>query len=127
MQVLLGLQSNALKFTQKGKVETFIEIISNKEDERFLKICVADTGIGIPAENQDKLFKLFGFIQDHRDMNVNGIGLGLMISKLIVEKFKGSISFTSREGIGSCFTFTFKLQDIVKDETYESQKFQHLD
>ena len=96
MQVLLGLQSNALKFTQKGKVETFIEIISNKEDERFLKISVADTGIGIPAENQDKLFKLFGFIQDHRDMNVNGIGLGLMISKLIVEKFKGSIYILCR-------------------------------
>ena len=56
-----------------------------------------DTGIGIPKENQDKLFKLFGFLKDHKQMNVNGVGLGLMISKLIVEKFNGNISFVSEE------------------------------
>lgn len=63
MQVLLGIQANALKFTQKGRVKTIIEIVKG-EDKRFLKISVVDTGIGIPKENQDKLFKLFGFVQD---------------------------------------------------------------
>jgi signal transduction histidine kinase len=76
MQVLLGLQSNALKFTEKGKVHIKVEIING-----YLQISVIDTGIGIPKENQGKLFKLFGFLQDDKQLNVNGIGLGLMISK----------------------------------------------
>tara|TARA_B110000285_G_scaffold222285_1_gene276293 strand:+ start:637 stop:777 length:141 start_codon:yes stop_codon:yes gene_type:complete len=46
-----------------------------------LKIKVVDTGIGVPKEDHNKLFKLFGFIQDSQEMNINGIGLGLMISK----------------------------------------------
>ena len=80
MQVLLGLQANALKFTQKGRVKTIVEIVTDSMDNRFLKISIIDTGIGIPKENQDKLFKLFGFVQDDQHLNVNGIGLGLMIS-----------------------------------------------
>lgn len=61
MQVLLGLQSNALKFTQRGKVEIIVEIVSNGPD-KFIKISVSDTGIGIRREDQHKLFKLFGFV-----------------------------------------------------------------
>mmetsp|Transcript_17654 Transcript_17654/g.27313 ORF Transcript_17654/g.27313 Transcript_17654/m.27313 type:complete len:133 (+) Transcript_17654:1525-1923(+) len=61
MQVLLNLQSNALKFTQAGSVTIHVAIEDEGED-KFLKISVADTGIGIPAEDQDKLFKLFGFV-----------------------------------------------------------------
>jgi signal transduction histidine kinase len=59
---------------------------------------VIDTGIGIPKKNHEKLFKLFGFVQDDQHLNVNGIGLGLMISKQIVEKFDGKINFQSEEG-----------------------------
>ena len=62
MQVLLGLQTNALKFTQKGRVQTNVEIITTEENQKFLKISVIDTGIGIAKKNQDKLFKLFGFV-----------------------------------------------------------------
>jgi signal transduction histidine kinase len=81
MQVLLGIQANALKFTQKGKVQTKVEILTNEDGKKHLKISVIDTGIGIPKENQDKLFKLFGFVQDDKNLNVNGIGLGLVISQ----------------------------------------------
>ena len=81
MQVLLGIQANALKFTQKGKVQTMVEILTNEDGRKHLKISVIDTGIGIPKENQDKLFKLFGFVQDDKNLNVNGIGLGLVISQ----------------------------------------------
>jgi signal transduction histidine kinase len=63
---MIGLQSNALKFTEHGKVETIVEIISNEEDEQYLKVSVLDTGIGIKKENYDKLFKLFGFVQDQK-------------------------------------------------------------
>ena len=62
MQVLLGIQANALKFTQKGKVLTKVEILTNEDGKKLLKMSVIDTGIGIPKENQDKLFKLFGFV-----------------------------------------------------------------
>ena len=65
MQVLLNLQSNALKFTQKGKVEIIAEILNgDTPQEKFISISVSDTGIGIKAEDQNKLFKLFGFLED---------------------------------------------------------------
>ena len=63
MQVLVGLQSNALKFTQTGFIKTTVEIIEDIEtNDKFLEVNVIDTGIGIAKQDQDKLFKLFGFI-----------------------------------------------------------------
>lgn len=63
MQIILSLQSNALKFTLQGSVTIRVEIILIQGQE-FLEISVIDTGIGIAVENQGKLFKLFGFVQD---------------------------------------------------------------
>ena len=63
MQVLLNLQSNALKFTEKGKVEIHVSIV-DKGEAKFLKIDVMDSGIGIKDEDKHKLFRLFGFVQD---------------------------------------------------------------
>lgn len=80
MQVLLNLQSNALKFTRSGKVEVRLEIVEHDE-EQYLQVKVIDTGVGIPYEQQDKLFKLFGFVKDTQALNTNGIGLGLCISE----------------------------------------------
>jgi signal transduction histidine kinase len=80
MQVLLCLQSNALKFTKDGEVEIIVEV----EDE-YLNVSVRDSGIGISEENQSKLFKLFGFLKDSQQMNKNGVGLGLVISKQICQ------------------------------------------
>lgn len=63
MQVIVGLQSNALKFTQTGFIKTTVEIIEDIEtNDKFLEVKVIDTGIGIAKQDQDKLFKLFGFI-----------------------------------------------------------------
>jgi len=63
MQVLLNLVSNALKFTQKGHVH--IELaIDQQEEADYLKVKVKDSGVGIPYKDQDKLFKLFGFVKD---------------------------------------------------------------
>ena len=64
--------------------------------EKFLKISVKDTGIGILESDQDKLFKLFGFMQSTQHMNTNGIGLGLVIIDNIVTKFDGNIGFYSK-------------------------------
>ena len=80
-------------------------------DEKFLKISVQDTGIGIKKEDQAKLFKLFGFVTDTRKMNTSGIGLGLVISECLVNKLGGKITMYSNEGQGSSFTFTVKLHE----------------
>ena len=84
--MLLNLLSNAIKFTESGWIA-----ITASMDHEFIKIAVKDTGSGISLENQQKLFKLFGFIQETSAQNVNGIGLGLMISRQIVEQFEGKI------------------------------------
>ena len=63
-QVLLNLQTNSIKFTQKGKVTIKAKITENKKKERFLQISVEDTGKGIKKEDQGKLFKLFGYVDD---------------------------------------------------------------
>lgn len=108
-QVLLGLQSNAIKFTQKGYVK-IIASIHEEGGKKFLQVTIEDTGVGIAYEDQDKLFKLFGFLQDSKQLNTRGIGLGLVISDQIVTKFNGRIIFESVPKQGSKFTFSFQLE-----------------
>ena len=83
-QVLLNLQSNALKFTDKGRVTIKGEIKVTGGDS-LLELSVIDTGVGIKNADKEKLFKMFGYIEDSNQMNVHGIGLGLNISKNIVD------------------------------------------
>jgi signal transduction histidine kinase len=71
---------------------------------------VQDSGVGISEEDQKKLFKLFGLLSHNQRMNTKGVGLGLVIGKMITEKFDGDISLDSTVGVGSTFTFKFKLE-----------------
>ena len=74
---------------------------------------MVDSGIGIKKKDQSKLFQLFGSIKNEKKrININGIGLGLAISKLIVQKFGGSIDFVSEYKQGSTFFYTFKLEEF---------------
>lgn len=84
--------SNAVKFTDReGKILIKVEKLPNQ-----IKVSVIDNGIGIKENDKDKLFKLFGSIKNEKKrINTNGIGLGLVISKLITNKFGGEIEFTS--------------------------------
>jgi signal transduction histidine kinase len=109
MQVLLNLQSNALKFTDQGSVKILVKLVTEGLDQ-VLQISVIDTGAGISIEDQDKLFKLFGFVQDAKGANASGIGLGLVISEQIVHKLGGRIWFKSEKNVGSTFTFTVQVQ-----------------
>ena len=68
-----------------------------------------DTGIGIKMKDQEKLFKLFGTLQNTRQMNTQGIGLGLVISENIVKAFSGEIGVKSKFGKGTQFTFSILL------------------
>jgi PAS domain S-box-containing protein len=101
-QVLSNLISNASKFTENG----FIEFGYTFKDERTLMFYVIDTGIGIELEKQKYIFNPFRQADDSNTRRFGGMGLGLAISKHIVEKLGGKIWLTSIPGSGSTFFFT---------------------
>ncbi len=104
-QVLINLLNNAIKFTQKGKVELKIESL----DDHYLKFSVIDSGIGISDEQQASLFQAFNQLDNSTTRKYGGSGLGLTISKQLVELMGGTISLKSQLGEGSQFIFTIKL------------------
>ena len=110
---MLNLFSNAIKFTNRnGKITILVEKL-----ECQVRISVTDNGLGIKLEEQGKIFKLFSSIRDKkRKVNLKGIGLGLVISKMIVQKFKGAIDFISEYEKGSTFFFTFQIEDFDQEE-----------
>ena len=77
----------------------------NLDGKSYCEVQVKDTGMGIKRKDKGKLFKLFGFVQTTEDVNTRGIGLGLVISKKIVERFDGQIAFKSKWNKGSTFGF----------------------
>ncbi|NJK94716.1 MAG: hybrid sensor histidine kinase/response regulator, partial [Bacteroidales bacterium] len=100
-QILGNLLNNAIKFTHCGKVEFGILI-----KENFIEFYVEDTGIGISPENQEIIFKPFRQIKSSNTRLYGGNGLGLSISKALVEKLGGTIEISSEQKKGSIFTFT---------------------
>jgi signal transduction histidine kinase len=95
-----------LKFTEKGGSVTIYSTLYRQNGNSYLECQIIDTGIGIKREDKSKLFKLFGFVETTGDMNTRGIGLGLVISKKIVDNFEGTIGFKSQWEKGSNFGFT---------------------
>jgi signal transduction histidine kinase len=102
-QILINLISNAIKYTPQGKVT-----ISTKEDKKFLFITVADTGLGISAENLQNLFAKFYRVKTEKTVSISGTGLGLWISREIARKMDGDITVESIEGVGSHFILKLK-------------------
>lgn len=128
-QVLTNLVSNAVKFTQEGSIKLKIELLSKKADDIELKFSVIDTGKGIAKENQDKLFKSFEQEDSSISRNYGGTGLGLTISKNLVELMGGEIGFNSIENKGTTFFFTLntelvKEKNIKKKDTRANQDSQ---
>ncbi len=105
-QVLANLISNAIKYTNQGQIKVVAWIDNNKK--RYL-ISVKDTGLGIPAEAQKRLFEKFYRVKTAQTANIPGTGLGLWISKELTERMGGQIFVESMEGVGSKFTITFPL------------------
>ena len=101
-QVLLNLIGNAIKFTAEGRVD-----VSMTYADGLMRVAVADTGPGIPAERRDRLFQRFSQMDGAGSRNHGGTGLGLAISKSLVELMGGEIGVDSEEGKGSVFWFTF--------------------
>jgi len=107
-QVLLNLLTNAVKFTQKGR----IEVISRTTNTEVL-ISVKDTGLGIRETELSKLFTEFGMLDEHRAINANGTGLGLFISKRLVQEMEGKMTVTSIHLKGSEFTVHLPLEPVI--------------
>lgn len=99
-QVLLNLISNAFKFTTEGQIAVQWSFMNSNT----VKIQITDTGIGIDAQNQEIIFQPFHQISTQHVTNINGSGLGLSITKQIIESFDGEIKLKSSPGKGSEFT-----------------------
>jgi len=105
-QVLHNLLGNAIKFTERGKVSLFTELIGDAGDALTVRFMVQDTGIGIANEHKERLFQSFVQGDNSTTRKYGGTGLGLAISKQLVEMMGGEIGFNSERGRGSTFFFT---------------------
>ena len=103
-QILLNLMSNAFKFTFRGSITIRVKrVIEN--DVPFVLFSVADTGIGIKEEDQNKLFALFSRAESGNGLNPHGCGIGLTVSKKYLERLGGIISVESEYGVGTTVRF----------------------
>jgi signal transduction histidine kinase len=111
LQVMLNLVGNAIKFTHEGGITISIELSRRKpESPSMVRVRVADTGIGVSLDKQDKLFQSFSQVDGSRTRQYGGTGLGLAISQRLVEAMGGEVNFYSMgEGLGSTVTFTVPL------------------
>jgi signal transduction histidine kinase/ActR/RegA family two-component response regulator len=106
-QCIGNLLSNAIKFTASGRVEVTVSVGPGTEQGHRVEVAVADTGIGMSAEVQQRLFQAFSQADGATTRQFGGTGLGLTISRQLARMMGGDITVTSREGKGSTFVLTF--------------------
>ena len=116
-QVITNILTNAVKYTEKGMVTLRVsyEEISEEPDSIMLNVAVMDTGIGIKKEDMKKLFSEFDRIEEERNRHIEGTGLGMSITKRLLEMMGSSLQVESTYGLGSVFSFSLK-QSVVKWE-----------
>lgn len=110
-QVIINLVNNAIKFTKEGSVSLDLIRSEALNDHSLVKFVISDTGIGIPKEKADLLFKPFSQVDGSKTREYGGTGLGLSICKELVELMEGEVGFESVYGEGSQFYFTAKLSE----------------
>ncbi|MFB9339163.1 response regulator [Actinoplanes octamycinicus] len=108
-QILVNLLSNAVKFTATGEVVVTATAEHHGDEAVRLHLAVRDTGIGIPADRTDRLFRSFSQIDNSTTRLYGGTGLGLAISRRLAQAMDGDITVTSTPGVGSTFTTTVML------------------
>ncbi|MGE5318514.1 MAG: response regulator [Chloroflexota bacterium] len=112
-QVISNLVSNAIKFTDKGEIFTSVEVLSESVEFIELKVAIKDSGIGIPPEKLPTIFEAFTQADTSTTRKYGGTGLGLPISKRLVNLMGGDVWAVSEERNGSTFYFTLKLKHSI--------------
>ena len=110
LQILSNLTSNALKFTEQGRVSIGISLGKSRGKIKIIRVAVTDTGIGISTENLPLLFNAFNQVDSSSTKAYGGTGLGLAISKELARMMGGDIGVDSQPGRGSTFWFTFEAE-----------------
>jgi PAS domain S-box-containing protein len=120
-QILINLTNNAVKFTERGTIRLTVSRVEQTDTRTILKFEVTDTGIGIPPEALDSLFKVFSRVKQDRSKLIAGTGLGLSICKKLTDLMGGSIGVESTPGQGSRFWFTlpFTLSNLQKKQAWK--------
>ncbi|NDU85135.1 MAG: response regulator [Ferrovum sp.] len=113
-QVLANLVGNAVKFTERGSITLSLSVLGNEEHHTRLRFEVADTGVGIPLSAQAKIFESFNQADISTSRRFGGSGLGLTITKHLVEAMGGHLSVDSTEGLGSRFWFDLTLENAAQ-------------
>jgi signal transduction histidine kinase/CheY-like chemotaxis protein len=117
-QVLVNLINNAIKFTEKGEIVVRVTRESDSPDASVIRFAVTDSGIGIPPDRMDRLFKSFSQVDASTTRKYGGTGLGLAISKQLAELMGGHIGVESTPGKGSTFWFTIRIGKPANAQTW---------
>ena len=121
IQILLNLVGNALKFTEKGFVELIVTKVEESDFDTSLRFVIIDTGIGIPSDKIDSIFESFNQASNETTRKYGGTGLGLTITKKLVELQGGKISVESTIGKGSEFSFSLHFKKAQKGMVINTQ------
>lgn len=111
-QILTNLLSNAIKFTPRGEIAVRVMLEAETADEVSIKVTVSDTGIGIAADQQARIFEAFNQADSLATRQYGGTGLGLFITERLLQAMNGRIGFSSTPGKGAKFFFILPLEKI---------------
>jgi CheY-like chemotaxis protein/anti-sigma regulatory factor (Ser/Thr protein kinase) len=115
-QVIKNLVSNAIKFTERGGIRIDVSAEESDTDTLRLIVSVTDTGIGIPADKHKDIFNAFNQLDPSYSKKFSGMGLGLAISKRLVEDMGGEISVSSAKGKGATFRFSITCGIVTEEQ-----------
>ena len=115
--IITNLISNAFKYTESGNIDLIVNC-TNKSDISRLEIIVKDTGRGMSKEQLDNLYTKFYRREEDKDSNIKGVGLGLAITKSLVDLMEGTIDVESEENVGTTFTVRLN-QKIIEHNNIE--------
>ena len=125
-QVIFNLVGNAIKFTGKGFIKLNVSFKFHSSESGELQIEVEDTGIGIPESQFDLIFEAFRQQSGQSNRLYGGIGLGLAISRRLVEKMNGRITVKSKEGVGSVFRIVLPQVNVSNSEYKKKDDFNEI-